>query len=389
MPSAQAKISAFELAADGQVRRLAEEVLRVVDLALVVARQLAEVERRDAEHLAGPFAVAGRDDRRVDVEEALLLEEVVDRLADAVAHAGDGAERVGPRPQVGDRRAGTRSVCPFFCSGYVSGSASPMHGRRSSACTSVACPLAGDAFTSPSTVTLAAGVQVLDLRSRSWAASPSATTWTLPRQEPSLSSRKLKPPLESRRVRTQPWSRTCLPTASALRASATVIVSTSDSPFPCSESLWHQRIAKARERERRGLTGARPGPTLRREFADEWSCRVTDVEPAIEAIRRRQRWAILVGAFLAWMFAGLEISLFVLIHRQMIHGLLGADTPEAVVTKWFAWFQVAFLLGAAAGGWLFGIVGDIARPRAIGMARRRGVLFALHSRLLLRARRSK
>ena len=28
-------------------------------------------------------------------------------------------------------------------------------------------------------------------------------------------------------------------------------------------------------------------------------------------------WAILVGAFLAWMFAGLEISLFVLIHRQM------------------------------------------------------------------------
>ena len=37
----------------------------------------------------------------MQVEKAFLLEEVVDRPADAVAHAGDRAERVGPRPQVG------------------------------------------------------------------------------------------------------------------------------------------------------------------------------------------------------------------------------------------------------------------------------------------------
>ena len=36
---------------------------------------------------------------------------------------------------------------------------------------------------------------------------------------------------------------------------------------------------------------------------------------------------VLVAAFLAWMFAGLEISLFVLIHRQMTLELLGRDTP--------------------------------------------------------------
>ena len=78
-----------------------EEVLRVIDFALVVPRRLVRVERRDAEHLAGPFAVAGGDDRRVEVEEAFLLEEVVDRAADAVAHARDRAERVGPRPQMG------------------------------------------------------------------------------------------------------------------------------------------------------------------------------------------------------------------------------------------------------------------------------------------------
>src|SRR5438045_3252950 len=50
-------------------------------------------------------------------------------------------------------------------------------------------------------------------------------TWTLPWLEPSLISRKLKPPLESRRVRTQPCSLTCLPTASSRRAAATLILS--------------------------------------------------------------------------------------------------------------------------------------------------------------------
>src|SRR5262249_45676604 len=63
------------------------------------------------------------------------------------------------------------------------------------------------------------------------------------------------------------------------------------------------------------------------------------------------------------------ISLFVLIHRQMTLGLLGPDTPEAEVTRWFAWYQAAFLLGAAAGGWLFGWLGDrLGRTRAMGAA---------------------
>ena len=37
----------------------------------------------------------------MDVEEAALLEEVVDGEGQRVAHAGDGAEGVGARPQVG------------------------------------------------------------------------------------------------------------------------------------------------------------------------------------------------------------------------------------------------------------------------------------------------
>jgi MFS family permease len=82
-----------------------------------------------------------------------------------------------------------------------------------------------------------------------------------------------------------------------------------------------------------------------------------------------RRIGILAAAFLAWMFAGLEISLFVLIHRQMSLELLGADTPEPTLTRWFAGYQAAFLLGAAAGGWLFGALGDrLGRARAMGLS---------------------
>lgn len=76
---------------------------------------------------------------------------------------------------------------------------------------------------------------------------------------------------------------------------------------------------------------------------------------------------MMAAAFLAWMFAGLENSLFVLIHRQMMLELLGETAPEQLITQWFAWNQAAFMLGAAAGGWIFGWLGDrCGRTRAMG-----------------------
>jgi SHS family sialic acid transporter-like MFS transporter len=71
-----------------------------------------------------------------------------------------------------------------------------------------------------------------------------------------------------------------------------------------------------------------------------------------------QRWLVLAAAFLAWAFAGQAISLYILIPRQLVRGLLGPDVAEVVVTRWIAWFQAAFLFGAAAGGWFFGWLGD-------------------------------
>src|SRR5262249_9043541 len=75
-----------------------------------------------------------------------------------------------------------------------------------------------------------------------------------------------------------------------------------------------------------------------------------------------ERWIVLVAAFSAWMFAGMQISLFVLISRPAIIDILGSTVPsdeiERVAAQWFAWYQCAFLLGAAAGGWIFGALGD-------------------------------
>ncbi len=84
-------------------------------------------------------------------------------------------------------------------------------------------------------------------------------------------------------------------------------------------------------------------------------------------LTRRQQYIVLAAAFTAWMFAGSSISLFILISRQIVLGLLGTETPESTVTQWFAWYQAAFLFGAAAGGWLFGSLGDrLGRTRAMG-----------------------
>jgi len=90
------------------------------------------------------------------------------------------------------------------------------------------------------------------------------------------------------------------------------------------------------------------------------------------------RAIILAAGFLAWMFAGLEIALFVLAHRQMSLELLGPSTPEPVIAEWFAWYQAAFLLGAATGGWFFGVLGDrFGRARILAVSVNCYSLFAL------------
>jgi MFS family permease len=94
---------------------------------------------------------------------------------------------------------------------------------------------------------------------------------------------------------------------------------------------------------------------------------MTITEHGPVALNRGARRGVLAAAFLAWMFAGLEISLFPLLHRPMMLSLFGGSAEEQVVIRWFAWYQAAFMFGAAAGGWLFGWLGDrFGRTRALG-----------------------
>lgn len=98
-----------------------------------------------------------------------------------------------------------------------------------------------------------------------------------------------------------------------------------------------------------------------------------DVHPELSW---QQKLLVLTAAFLGWMFAGLQIALFVLIHRPAMISLMtdgAAASASAVneqeVTQWFAWYQAAFLLGAASGGWVFGILGDrLGRTRALALS---------------------
>ncbi|MCZ6675497.1 MAG: MFS transporter [Verrucomicrobia bacterium] len=89
------------------------------------------------------------------------------------------------------------------------------------------------------------------------------------------------------------------------------------------------------------------------------------------------RITILVVAFLGWFFGGVQIGLTNLGGPATI-GLLNESgwsmglTEEAVeqqIKTWAAYLQVAFLFGAAAGGFFFGRLGDtIGRTRALGIS---------------------
>ncbi len=85
----------------------------------------------------------------------------------------------------------------------------------------------------------------------------------------------------------------------------------------------------------------------------------------VSELSRGGRIAILVTAFLGWMFAGTIMVIVPLAGRPALISM--GVTAEGQVGNWFAWYICAFLLGAATGGWVFGTLGDrIGRAKAMG-----------------------
>jgi MFS family permease len=95
--------------------------------------------------------------------------------------------------------------------------------------------------------------------------------------------------------------------------------------------------------------------------------------PSPESLTRSQRYLVLTAAFLAWMFAGMELSMFVLAGDAATIDLFSAiahATPvQKVVGAWFTRYVGAVMFGAACGGWVFGWLGDRhGRARAMAWA---------------------
>jgi MFS family permease len=79
----------------------------------------------------------------------------------------------------------------------------------------------------------------------------------------------------------------------------------------------------------------------------------------------RGQWLVLFAAFLGWLFDGFEIGLFPVVARPALLSMLPGGT-DAQVGPWMAKVTACFLLGAAAGGMVFGWLGDrIGRVRAL------------------------
>lgn len=81
-----------------------------------------------------------------------------------------------------------------------------------------------------------------------------------------------------------------------------------------------------------------------------------------------QRYLVLVTAFLALVFDGVELGLMPVASLSVSKSLLGpAFTPE-LGGEWFARFTAALMLGAAIGGIVLGNLGDrVGRTRAMGV----------------------
>ncbi len=82
-----------------------------------------------------------------------------------------------------------------------------------------------------------------------------------------------------------------------------------------------------------------------------------------------QRYLVLVTAFIALVFDGVELGLMPVASLSVSQSLLGTAFTPTLGGDWFAKFTAALMLGAAIGGITLGSLGDrIGRTRAMGVS---------------------
>ena len=82
------------------------------------------------------------------------------------------------------------------------------------------------------------------------------------------------------------------------------------------------------------------------------------------------QWKVLLAAFGGWLFDGFEMGLFPIVARPALTSMhQGTGGVDAFVGTWMGNITALFLLGAAAGGLVFGWLGDrIGRVRAMALS---------------------
>ena len=90
----------IKLSAHSQIGRLAEEILRIVGLAVFSLGKVVEVKGCDLEHGSGTLTVTRCDQRSVEILESPFVKEFVDGESQCAAHSQHGSERIGAGTQV-------------------------------------------------------------------------------------------------------------------------------------------------------------------------------------------------------------------------------------------------------------------------------------------------
>lgn len=91
-------------------------------------------------------------------------------------------------------------------------------------------------------------------------------------------------------------------------------------------------------------------------------------EAMTQTVSKKDMILTLAAALLGWMFDGFSMGLFPLVARPALREMLGVNT-SATIGTWIGNIIAGFLLGAAAGGILFGWLGDrIGRVKAMVLA---------------------
>ena len=85
------------------------------------------------------------------------------------------------------------------------------------------------------------------------------------------------------------------------------------------------------------------------------------------ALSSRDRWLVLLAAFLGWGFDGLEQGIFPLIANPALKELTRGNVTA--IPTWVGYITACWLLGAACGGLAFGWLGDrLGRVRAMALS---------------------